>query len=56
MQDSASAAIVTRDAYFGPDAGWQMARVIRRADLRAGAVDGPAIVEELDTTIVIPPH
>ena len=47
---------VLRNAYFGPDAGWQMTRVLRRADLRAGSVSGPAIVEELDTTIVIPPH
>ncbi|UHL63969.1 hydantoinase B/oxoprolinase family protein [Paralcaligenes sp. KSB-10] len=56
MQETANAETVTRDAYFGPDAGWQKARVIRRSALRTGSVIGPAIVEELDTTIVIPPQ
>ena len=56
MREGASAVQSSRNAYFGPDAGWQSARVLRRADLRAGALTGPAIIEELDTTIVIPPQ
>lgn len=46
----------SRRAYFGAESGWQDARILRRSDLRAGGVDGPAIVEELDTTVVVPPH
>jgi len=56
MRESASEERVSRKAYFGPDAGWQTARVVRRADLRSEDVAGPAIIEELDTTIVIPPQ
>ena len=46
----------TRSAYFGLDLGWQTARVLRRLDLQVSSVPGPAIIEELDTTILIPPH
>ena len=53
---AANRAPTSRRAYFGIDEGWHDARVIRRADLRAGMIEGPAIVEELDTTVVIPPH
>lgn len=56
MQQASSGATGSRNAYFGPDAGWQTARVISRGDLRAGSITGPAIIEELDTTIIIPPH
>jgi len=45
----------SRRAYFGADHGWQEARVVCRADLLAAPIEGPAIVEEMDTTVVIPP-
>lgn len=51
--DSASSAAV-RDAYFGPRHGLMKARVRRRLDI-AGAERGPLIVEEPDTTVVVPP-
>ena len=44
-----------RKAYFGPDAGWREAQVVRRSALRGQPLAGPAIIEELDTTIVVPP-
>ncbi|HVH73324.1 MAG TPA: hydantoinase/oxoprolinase family protein [Stellaceae bacterium] len=42
-----------RRAYFGPGKGWHEARVVGRADLRT-PLSGPCIVEEYDTTIVVP--
>lgn len=45
----------TRRAYFGPRAGEMSARVVTRANLLEGALAGPAIIEEFDTTVVIPP-
>ena len=44
-----------RQAYFGPQAGQMPARVVTRASLLEGPLAGPAIIEEFDTTIVIPP-
>ena len=44
-----------RQAYFGPEHGWVKAPVIRRADLGHDGAVGPAILEEYDTTVVIPP-
>jgi len=44
----------TRQAYFGPVHGWQEARVVNRADL-AEVRQGPCIVEEYDSTCVVPP-
>jgi N-methylhydantoinase A len=43
-----------RRAYFGSQAGLLDTPVITRADL-AGQVEGPLIIEEYDTTIVVPP-
>jgi N-methylhydantoinase A len=45
----------SREAHFGPQAGAMMARVMSRPSLLGGAIDGPAIIEEFDTTIVVPP-
>jgi N-methylhydantoinase A len=45
----------SRQAYFGPEAGEMAAQVTTRARLLDGALAGPAIIEEFDTTIVIPP-
>jgi N-methylhydantoinase A len=44
-----------RPAYFSREAGYVTTRVLRRAGLGA-PVRGPALVEEEDTTIVIPPE
>lgn len=44
-----------RSAHFGPKHGAQDTRILARADLMGGAADGPLIVEEFDTTVVVPP-
>jgi N-methylhydantoinase A len=44
----------SRPAYFGDDHGWLDTPVVSRADLSAGR-NGPLIVEEYDSTCVIPP-
>ncbi|MGH7094355.1 MAG: hydantoinase/oxoprolinase family protein [Stellaceae bacterium] len=43
-----------RRAYFGPQTGWQEARIINRSAL-AVPHTGPCIVEEYDATCLIPP-
>ena len=45
----------SRRAYFGADHGWLETPVIARADVDHRGRDGPAIVEEYDTTILVPP-
>lgn len=50
-----TAVAATREAYFGPEHGWQPAAVITRAALDATPRPGPAIVEEYDTTTVVRP-
>jgi N-methylhydantoinase A len=44
-----------RLAYFGPEQGWLKTRVLRRRDLSTGRADGPALIVEYDTTVVVPP-
>ncbi|MBI1736963.1 MAG: hydantoinase B/oxoprolinase family protein [Candidatus Rokubacteria bacterium] len=46
----------SRNAYFGRAVGWTAAPVIERADVPAAGLAGPAIIEELDTTILVPPR
>jgi N-methylhydantoinase A len=43
-----------RSAYFGPQAGEFSARVLTRRNFE-GRLAGPAILEEFDTTVVVPP-
>jgi N-methylhydantoinase A len=43
-----------RPVYFGKDRGWIETPVMRRSDLKAAST-GPLIVEEYDSTCVIPP-
>ncbi|MGE0258124.1 MAG: hydantoinase/oxoprolinase family protein [Alphaproteobacteria bacterium] len=43
-----------RPAFFGPQSGWLSADVINRGDLRAPR-PGPCIVEEYDSTCLVPP-
>jgi N-methylhydantoinase A len=44
-----------RTAYFGPEVGERAVPVVRRPHLRDSEIIGPAIVEEFDTTVVVPP-
>ena len=44
----------SRQAYFGPAHGWLETHVLNRSDLRKPQ-EGPCIVEEYDSTCVIPP-
>ncbi len=43
-----------REAYFGPGLGWVSTPVVARAALD-GARPGPFIIEEYDTTVLVPP-
>ena len=45
----------SRSAYFGETHGWAEAPLIERAELDATPRAGPLIVEEYDTTVVVPP-
>ncbi len=45
----------SRDAYFGPHLGWRAVSVVQRATLGAEVLQGPAIIEDLDATILLPP-
>lgn len=46
---------VTRSAYFGPLTGTVEVPICSRADLVGQVTAGPVIVEEYDSTIVVPP-
>jgi len=52
--DRAIAATV-RKAYFGPDTAEVDASVISRATLTSAPLAGPLVIEEFDTTVVVPP-
>jgi N-methylhydantoinase A len=45
----------TRRAYFGPSVGLVEVAIIGRSDLDGNVVEGPAFVDEYDSTTVIPP-
>ena len=45
-----------RMLYFGPRTGWVETPVIDRLDLDDDASDGPLVVEEYDSTVVVPPR
>ena len=45
-----------RDVWF-PEHGFVLTPVVRREDIAAGTTrDGPLVLEEMDSTIVVPPH
>jgi N-methylhydantoinase A len=44
-----------RTAYFGPGFEAVSARIVTRAEIGAERVQGPAIFEEYDSTILVPP-
>ncbi len=50
----APASAEQREAYFGPELGWLGTPVLGRTHVGEGTA-GPAVVEEYDTTIVVPP-
>ena len=43
-----------RRAYFGPDLGWMECPLLARTDLKSPR-QGPLLIDEFDTTIVVPP-
>jgi N-methylhydantoinase A len=45
----------TRPAYFGPAFGERQTRILSRAALHGGSLEGPLVLEEFDTTVVVPP-
>ena len=55
LKRGAPVASVERPVYFGPGSGWVTTKVIRRQDLTQTPQPGPLIVEEYDTTIIVPP-
>ena len=44
-----------RDVYFGPNQGWATVPIVERSSLSKDVIKGPAIVEEYDSTTIIPP-
>ena len=44
-----------RRVYFGRSHGWTDASVIDRSDLEGTGREGPLIIEEYDSTSVVPP-
>ena len=53
VRGRAGAASGKRQVYFGPRWGWRDTPVVRRETLDAS--EGPLVIEEYDTTIVVPP-
>lgn len=47
---------ITRRPYFGPQSGECETRILNRSDLVGKVLAGPLIVEEFDTTVVVPPE
>ena len=52
---SASRSQVSRPVYFGPNLGWADTPVVGRPDLAGRSEAGPLIIEEYDSTTVVPP-
>lgn len=53
-QDPAASSSQVRQAYFGPQYGLQDTPIRRRGDIEK-ELSGPLIIEEPDTTVVVPP-
>ena len=45
----------TRAVYFGPTCGERQTRILSRAALINRTLEGPLVLEEFDTTVVVPP-
>ena len=46
----------TRDAWFGPGLGWMPTPVVGRGSIPGTGREGPLLVEEYDSVIVVPPR
>ncbi|WP_165241993.1 hydantoinase/oxoprolinase family protein [Corynebacterium lizhenjunii] len=56
IEHEAEAPDTFRDVYFSANGGWSTVPVYQRAELSPGArLTGPAIIDQLDATTVIPP-
>jgi len=44
-----------RVVYFGPTLGERETRILNRTGLLSRTLEGPLVVEEFDTTVVVPP-
>jgi N-methylhydantoinase A len=55
LGDTPHAGIGARQVYFGPEIGSVKAPICARADLDGNWRQGPLLVEEFDSTTVIPP-
>ena len=55
--DAAAAPVsADRRVYYGPEAGWIETAILARGDLDEATRRGPLIVEEYDSTTVVPPN
>jgi N-methylhydantoinase A len=49
-------AMETRVAYYGPKVGECLTKIVSREALLRGSLEGPVVIEEFDTTVVVPPQ
>ncbi len=56
VEDASGAGTVERPVYFGPEIGEMTTRILSRAALTGTPCPGPLIVEEYDSTVVVPPN
>ena len=52
---AANASAATRPVYFGPNRGWSDTPVLSRPGLSGRSESGPLVIEEYDSTTVVPP-
>ena len=45
-----------RVAYYGPKVGERLTKIVPRESLLRGSLAGPLVIEEFDTTIIVPPE
>jgi N-methylhydantoinase A len=55
IEDLATPSPGSRNAYFGPDLGQHETPIVRRSALKPDGAQGPLLIEEMDSTTVIPP-
>ena len=53
--DPVTGAVPMRDAYFGLEAGLRPTAIVRRPDIAGRTLAGPVIVEDYDSTCLVPP-
>jgi N-methylhydantoinase A len=49
-------AMEMRVAYYGPKVGECLTKIVSRESLLRGPLEGPLVIEEFDTTVVVPPQ